>query len=317
MTHRRARKIAIGLALGITLIASSLLCAQERKRPDKPSPDVAEFKYGPHPRHVLDLWKARSDRPTPLVVFMHGGGFHGGQKGHFEPELLDNCLKAGLSMASVNYRLSPEVRFPAHYMDCARAVQALRLHAGEWNLDPQRVAAVGNSAGAGTALWIAFHDDMADPASDDPMLRQSTRLTCVAVIGGQSTYDPRSIKSLVGGRAHEHPALKGFYGLKDDELDSPKAYELYEKAAPVNYLTADDPPVFGWYAEPKGPLPEDAKPGQGIHHPNFGVDLKQRMEKLGVECVIRHRDDGGDESEEIVRFLKKHLESKKDAGGSS
>lgn len=305
----RARGIVWVLLLSTGLIARPL-CGQEKKSTGKPQPDVAEFKYGPHSRHVLDLWKAKSDRPTPLVVFMHGGGFHGGHKLHFEPELLDNCLKAGLSMASVNYRLSPEVRFPAHYMDCARAVQALRLHAKEWNLDPTRFAAVGNSAGAGTALWIAFHDDIADPASDDPVLRQSTRLACVAVIGGQSTYDPRAIKQLVGSRAHEHPALKGFYGLSNDELDTPQAYELYEKAAPVNYLTADDPPVFGWYAEPKGPLPDNAKPGQGIHHPNFGIDLKQRMDKLGIECVIRHRDDGGNESEEIVDFLKQHLKAK-------
>ncbi|HTI49587.1 MAG TPA: alpha/beta hydrolase [Planctomycetaceae bacterium] len=296
------------LTLLISLIGALPLSAQEKKPPQKPRPDVAEFKYGPHARHVLDLWKAKSDQPTPLVIFIHGGGFHGGQKLHFEPELLTGCLNAGLSMASINYRLSPEVRFPDHYMDCARAIQALRLHAAEFNVDPKRFAAVGNSAGAGTSLWIAFHDDMADPASSDPVLRQSTRLSCVAVIGGQGTYDPRAIKQLVGGRAHEHPALQGFYGLKDDELDSPKAHALYEKAAAVNYLTADDPPVFGWYAEPKGPLPPDAKPGQGIHHPNFGLDLKQRMDKLGIECLIRHQDEGGNQSQEIVAFLKKHLE---------
>jgi hypothetical protein len=308
MSRNRTHFHAGWLTLLFSLIGTVPLCGQEKKSPEKPAPDVAEFKYGPNPRHVFDLWKARSDRPTPLVIFIHGGGFHGGHKLHFEPELLAGCLKAGLSMASINYRLSPEVRFPDHYMDCARAIQTLRLHAKEFNVDPGRVAAVGNSAGAGTALWIAFHDDFADPGNADPVLRQSTRLRCVAVIGGQGTYDPRAIKQLVGGRAHEHPALRGFYGLGDDELDSPRAHTLYERAAAVNYLTADDPPVFGWYAEPKGPLPADAKPGQGIHHPNFGLDIKQRMDKLGIECRIRHRDDGGDESAEIVAFLKQHLE---------
>jgi acetyl esterase/lipase len=244
-------------------------------------------------------------------VFIHGGGFRGGSKEALSPQLLDGCLKAGISVASINYRLSPEVAFPAHYMDSARAIQFLRHKAKEWNLDPQRVAASGGSAGAGTSLWIGFHDDMADPKSNDPVLRQSTRLTCMAVMGAQSTYDPRVIKEWIGGRAHEHPALPGFYGLKADELESSKAHKLYEAAAPINHLAKDDPPVFALYSEPKGPLPADARPGQGIHHINFGLKLKEKMDALKIECVIRHADDyrasGGNANREIVEFLKKHL----------
>ena len=52
---------------------------------------------------------------------------------------------------AINYRLSPEVHFPAHYMDCARAIQFARSHAKEWNIDPARVAATGGSAGAGSS----------------------------------------------------------------------------------------------------------------------------------------------------------------------
>jgi len=86
-------------------------------------------------------------------------------------------------------------------------------------------------------------------------------------VGAQSSYDPRFIKALIGGRAHEHPALPELYGLGPDELDSPRAIKMYEEASPINYVTADDPPVFLYYQEPKGPLPADAKPGDGIHHP--------------------------------------------------
>ena len=117
---------------------------------------------------------------------------------------------------AINYRLSPEVTFPDHYMDCARAIQFARHHAREWNLDPKRVGATGGSAGAGTSLWIGFHDDMADPNNADPVLRQSTRLTCMAVLGAQSTYDPFVIKEWVGEAASKHPALEGFYGLKPE-----------------------------------------------------------------------------------------------------
>src|SRR6185503_9957422 len=115
--------------------------AQARRKGEgsKPKPDLANEKYGPHERNVLDLWKAKSDKPTPLVVFIHGGGFRAGSKEGVSPLLIDGLLKKGISFMAINYRLSPEVSFPAHYMDCARAIQFARLHAKEWNLDPTRV----------------------------------------------------------------------------------------------------------------------------------------------------------------------------------
>jgi acetyl esterase/lipase len=287
----------------------------------KPKPDVRDARYGPHERNVLDLWQAKSDRPAPLVVFIHGGGFRGGDKSNLAPALLRRCLEAGLSVAAINYRLSQHAPFPAPMRDGARAVQFLRAKAAGWNLDPKRFAATGGSAGAGISLWVAFHDDLADPDSADPVARQSTRLSCAAVQGAQSSYDPRWIKKTIGGRAHEHPALVPFYGLKPDELDTPKAHKLYEEASPINYATADDPPVFLFYAEPKGPLPPDARPGQGIHHPKFGEALKERLDALKVECAVRHRDDytgKGPPAEalarEMVDFFRKHLADRTPAG---
>src|SRR5262245_12751610 len=270
----------------VPIVPSPTLAQQE-----KPKPDVADAKYGPHERNVIDLWKAKSDNPTPLVVFIHGGGFRGGDKANLAPALLGGCLKAGISVAAINHRLSQHAPFPAPMLDSARAVQFLRSKAADWNLDPKRVAATGGSAGAGSSLWIGFHDDLADPKSDDPVARQSTRLTCMAVQGAQCSYDPRWIKEHIGGRAHEHPALAPLYGLKEDERDTPRAHKLYEEASPINYLTADDPPVFLFYNEPKGPLPADARPGQGIHHPKFGEALKEKMDPLKIECILRHQDD--------------------------
>jgi acetyl esterase len=286
-------------------------------QPSKPKPDVAEAKYGPDERNVLDLWQARSEGPRPVVVYIHGGGFARGSKETLGEDLLKRCLDAGISVAAINYRLTDSAPFPAAFLDSARAIQFLRYKAKEWNLDPKRVAATGSSAGAGTSLWIGFHDDMADPNSADPVKRQSTRLTCMAVQGAQTTYDPRTIKKLIGGRAHEHPSLLPFYGITAEEIDTPRAYELYEKASPINYVTKDDPPVFLFYSEPKGPLPEDAKPGQGIHHPKFGIYLKKKMEPLGIECVLRHRDDYKDKgmatelNREMVEFFLKHFKAVK------
>lgn len=274
-------------------------------------PDLADFKYGPYERNVLDLWKAKSDKPTPLVVSIHGGGFHAGDKSSMSPQLLKGLLANGISMMAINYRLSPGVHFPAHYLDCARAIQFARLSAKEWNIDPKRIGATGGSAGAGTSLWIGFHDDMADPKNADLVLRQSTRLSCMAVLGAQSTYDLRLIKEWVGEAASIHPAFEGFYGITTNEWDTPKAHELYEKASAINYLTADDPPVFLYYTEAYGPLPAKAKPGAGIHHPNFGVKLKEKMDPLKIECILKHKDDyerdGGNVNEDMVKFFVKYL----------
>lgn len=290
--------------------AFALTCRAQQTKPQAPplpTPDLKNEHYGPHERHVLDLWKAKSDKPTPLVVYIHGGGFRAGSKETVSGLLLKSLLEKGISVMAINYRLSPEVAFPAHYMDSARAIQYARSHAKDWNLDPKRVGATGGSAGAGTSLWIGFHDDMSDPKNPDPVLRESTRLSCMAVMGAQSTYDPHVIKEWVGEAAAKHVALSGFHGVKPEDYNSPAAREIFTKAAAITHLSKDDPPVWAFYTEARGPLPPDAKPGQGIHHINFGLRLKEQMDKLGIDCTIRHADEGGNPQKETVDFFVKHL----------
>lgn len=294
-----------------TLIASLLILGSahaQKAAPKAPKikPDLANEHYGPHERHVLDLWKAKSDKPTPLVVYIHGGGFRAGSKESVSPTLL-KLLDQGISIMAINYRFSPEVTFPAHYMDSARSIQYARARAKEWNIDPTRIGATGGSAGAGTSLWIGFHDDMADPKSEDPVLRESTRLSCMAVFGAQSTYDPITITEWIGEAAALHPALEGFYGLQWDQYQTPAAREVFKKAAAITYLSKDDPPVYAFYSEPRGPLPPDAKPGTGIHHINFGIKLKEQMDALGIECTIRHADEKTSAAQETNDFFIKHL----------
>src|SRR4051794_18473810 len=190
-TLRSSGRAAISGLLLFALLIAPAHAQQTKERGAKPAPDLADVKYGPHERNVLDLWKAKADRPTPLVVFIHGGGFRAGDKSGVPLPLLRRCLDAGISVASINYRFSQHAPFPAPMLDGARVVQFLRSKAGEWNLDPTKVAASGGSAGAGMSLWLGFHDDLADTSSDDPVARQSTRLTCMGVLGAQSSYDPR------------------------------------------------------------------------------------------------------------------------------
>ena len=90
------------------------------------------------------------------------------------------------------------------------------------------------------------------------------------------------------------------------ERDTPRAHQIYEAASPINYLTRDDPPVYASYSEARVIAP-NAKAGTGIHHVNFGLRLKEKMETLGIECVIRHRDEGADPEREMADFLIRHL----------
>lgn len=298
------RLLVVGIS-GVAALAISRLA--DSQQPPRPLPDRANVAYGDHPRQVLDFWKSRKSGRAPLVVFIHGGGFHAGSKDALPANLLEGLLKSGCAVMSINYRLSPEVHAPAHYHDAARALQFARANSADWGIDPARVASTGSSAGAGISLWLGFHDDLAEPASVDPIRRQSTRLTCMAVIGAQSTYDPRVIREWIGGRAHEHPALEGFFGLTRAELDSPRALKLYEDASPITHLTRDDPPVWAYYDEPRGPLPADARPGQGIHHINFGLKLREKMMQLGLSCQIRHKDEGADPFRELTTFVEQRL----------
>ena len=302
-------RAASAALLLLALCVTPSFAQSPKKGQPKPAPDLANVKYGPHERNVLDLWKAKSPRPTPLVVFIHGGGFRAGSKEAIPAALLDGLLARGISVMAINYRLSPEVSFPAHYMDCARAIQFARSKAKEWNLDPRRVGASGGSAGAGTSLWIGFHDDMADLRNADPVLRESTRLTCMAVQGAQSSYNPRVIREWVGDAAARHPALDGIVGVTAANRDTPEADKRFEAASAINYLTKDDPPVYAFYSEARV-IPANAKDGQGIHHINFGLRLKEKMDALGIPCTVRHRDEGAQAEREMVEFFARHLGGK-------
>jgi len=286
-------------------LAAALFFVQAEAQ-DKPKPDVANEKYGTHDRHVLDLWKAQSDKPTPLVIFIHGGGFRNGSKEQVQPRLIQECLKIGISIASISYRLTDVAPYPAQMQDGARALQYLRSKAKQFNLDPKRVACTGGSAGAGISLWLAFHDDLADPKSEDAVLRESTRITCALGNGAQCAYDPRWIKKNIGGRAHEHPALQLLFRVTPDELEGDKAAKLYEDASPITHLTRDDPPVMVTYSGQDEP---SDRPGAGIHSQKFGQILKGAMEKLGVECELFVGSGNGVDDQ--MSFFVKHLKPKR------
>jgi len=279
------------------------------KRPPSqvPPPDVKDYSYGKATRQAFDLWRAKSGKPTPLVLYIHGGGFRGGDKRSISRELLSQCLKAGISYASINYRLTDEVACPQTHLDAARALQTLRYNAGKWNVDPKRVASTGGSAGAGISMWLAFHDDLAKPDSNDPVARQSTRLTCIAVRNGQCSYDHRFNESIGLPGFEKHPFFLPFYGIKADEIDSPRQKRLAKEAAAITHLTKDDAPALLDYSIPNEPVTAKTPMGAIVHHPTFGVVLKKRMDALGIECVVQWPGHPKEGRISEFDFIRKHF----------
>lgn len=275
----------------------------------KIAPTQANVKYGPHTRNVLDFYQAKSEQPAPLVIYIHGGGFVAGDKGGINQNMLKAGLESGFNFAALNYRFvdGKDTIFPVPQLDSARALQFLRSKAKEWNIDPKRVICFGGSAGAGISMWLGFHEDLADPKNEDPVLRESTRITAIGTFGGQGTYDPIKVKELIGGRAWEHTSLLKVFGLKntDEALKpTPEQQKLYDECAAITHLTKDDPPLYMVYNEADGPLPEDSKPGQGIHHPNFGRQLKKKMDELGIENILVMPGDKRNAAKEMLDFFR-------------
>ena len=240
--------------------------AAEKKPPTRPSPTVADYAYAQDsPRQVFDFWKADSKEPTPLVLLIHGGGWRSGDKTGYGTSSIQPYLDQGISVAAINYRfieqameqkIEPPVKGCLH--DAARALQTLRSKAKEWNIDPSRVGATGGSAGACTSLWLALHDDLADPKSADPVARQSSRLTCAAVSGAQTSLDPKQLRqwmpnAIYGGHAFGF-AGPGRSRAEEFELLIPnreKVLPWIQEYSPIELVTSDDPPLFLEYPRQK------------------------------------------------------------------
>lgn len=277
-----------------------------------PQPDFENVSYGPDPRNVYDVWQAKVDGPAPLVVFYHGGAFLVGDKRGMAGSYLQALLDAGFNVAAANYRFTSSAPYPAQMNDCARALQHIRANTDLYGIDASRVAATGGSAGAGISQWLAFHEDLADPSSQDPIARESTRLKCVVVMAAQTTYDPREHQKMFSTDDIGQPMLK-FYGISGHkDFDNPKFQALFEDASPINHLTADDPPVMLYYKQANEPLGPNPRHMAYIHHPKFGELILQKSKQMGTECVVLfHEDYLNVESigpvDQYIAFFKKYL----------
>lgn len=307
MKHTFITLAVLGLAGGSLLAQAPAVkpakpskAAVKAKKPAAPAikPTLADVSYGSDPKQVLDFYKAESAKPTPLLFFIHGGGWVAGDKKGVSG--LKECLAAGISVVSVEYRfvqqaigagVKPPVEWPIN--DAARALQFVRSKAGEWNIDKVRIGASGGSAGACSSLWLAFHDDLADPKNSDPVARESTRLFCAAVMGAQTSLDPKQLKewtpnSRYGGHAFgffPNPAdtktrdtdFANFLAHRDEVLPWIKEYSPYE------LVSSDDPPIYMNYTSAPALGQEQKDP---THTANYGVKLQELLKAKNVPCEL-------------------------------
>ena len=121
---------------------------------------------GAHERHVLDFFKPKSDTPTALVIAIHGGSFVGLNKEivYVQPiaTLVSGIINSGKAFANLNYRYitQHEEGVKGSMMDVYKALQFIRTNATKLNIDPDNIVLAGQSAGAGTSLWIGTQNDM-------------------------------------------------------------------------------------------------------------------------------------------------------------
>ncbi len=228
---------------------------------------AADVAYGRFGLNAFDIWMPESEVPTPLVLFFHGGGFTKGDKSKVYKhdteigigiEQIQTLVQNNVAFATVNYRLLYEgdkqgVIRPLN--DAKYALQFIRHHHKDLNIDPARIALTGVSAGAGACLWVGLSDDMADSTHTDPVLRESTRVKGLALFATQSTYDankwneevlPPEITDISGNAKEQfNKSLLRFYGIESiEELETEELKEYCKKVEMLSFISPDDPPVY-------------------------------------------------------------------------
>ena len=273
---------------------------------DLPPASHTNVSYGPYPENTFDLWLPPSTENAPpsgrpVIIYIHGGGWRVGNKYTLlSRDAIQPFLDAGIAFASIDYRLTGDLTYalPAPIHDAARAVQYIKHHATEYGLDSSRVALSGFSAGGASVMWLLYHSDLADPNSDDPIERTSTKVQAGTVFCGQSSIDPRTIEPWIGHNVVKHNMILNAVGETDyDEMmknyDSQHA-AIFAEYSPINHVFSaaksegSAPPLFMVY-EQWQELPCQ-KQGQCIHHGMFGAKMKERCDEAAVECHLVIQD---------------------------
>ena len=293
---------------------------------------VSDLSYDDHERARFDLILPKSSEPMGLLLYIHGGGFtHGDKDRVFRPYNLQNIrslLQQGVAVASINYSfLQPgeeDGGVIKCLLDAKRALQFIRSNAAVYNIDKNRIVLSGASAGAGASLWVAMQDDMKVPDHPDPVLRESTRVSGIAIYQTQCSYDieDRWINdvfpeygiawSMVS--AVNAAVITQFYGVSTMEEYNTEEIKLYrDRVDMMDFLSADDPEF--WAENVLTAVAPPISPDVIQHHAYHVRALKQQADKVGLANVcyygkdpILYEDPSG---ENYVDFVLRKLDVRK------
>ncbi len=196
---------------------------------------------------TLDLYLPSGSGPFPVIINIHGGGFKLGDKSMVDKSLGQALLDDGYAIASIDYRLSGEAPFPAAVLDAKAAVRFLRANAATYHLDPDRIAAFGQSAGGNLASMLGTTGDVAefdDPALGNPEV--SSRVQAVVNWFGPNDFGQMDAQAKAQGCSASDQTHNNSDSFESLYLGAavPDVPELVRQANPMTYISPDDPPFI-------------------------------------------------------------------------
>ncbi|MGD9745239.1 MAG: alpha/beta fold hydrolase [Verrucomicrobiales bacterium] len=208
------------------------------------------FLVAEEPRVVRDIEYARvgerilkldlhlpAQAAGPLVVYVHGGAWRGGSKDDMP---LGDLVRQGIPVASVDYRLSPEARFPAQVHDIKAAIRFLRARQGELDIDAGRIVVAGSSAGGHLAALVGVSNGLtALEGAVGGETSQSSAVQGIVSFFGASNLETILAQSTPHGVKMRVPALELLLGSLPTKVP-----DLARLASPVRHVDAQDPPLF-------------------------------------------------------------------------
>ncbi|KAB8290992.1 alpha/beta hydrolase [Bifidobacterium avesanii] len=189
----------------------------------------------------------------PLVVYIHGGGWEQGNFRRGEEmdvmarPIFPAMLSAGYALAFVNYRLTGEAQWPAQILDCKAAIRYLRAHAGEWDVNPDRIAVYGSSSGGHLCQFLGVTDG--DARYEDPSMGcagASSRVS--AVISSYGISDLTAWRKM-----NDHDFMVGFLGAgytREQAWDASPIAHVDGSAAPMLLAHAQNDGLVNWDMTP-------------------------------------------------------------------
>ncbi len=268
-----------------------------------------DISYDNKQRTQFDIWLPDATTPTGLVIYTHGGGFTSGDKDYVYatqqggawdfPSDIRFLLQNNIAFATIRYTLlSPtgeKEGIKKSMSDVRRALQYIRHKASDFNIDKNKIILAGNSAGAGTSLWIAFNNELADVQNTDPVLRESSRVRGVVAREAQSSYniEDRWVNDVFVDYnltwteilANEAGNISKIYGVSSTAEYESAAIDVYRAEVDMlSLMTADDPAIWVDNTLRDVVHPYSA-PEISTHHAFHARELKQRADAVGVENI--------------------------------